>query len=77
MAQATTKIAIDRNKVVIDHADAIRHWTKHFGVTAEELHRAIEKVGNAASAVRKELRNRKAELIARSADSRERDPHPH
>jgi uncharacterized protein DUF3606 len=33
----------------------IRYWTRHFRVSSDELHRAIEKVGNSASAVRKQL----------------------
>jgi predicted transcriptional regulator len=45
----------DRSKIVLDHEVGIKHWTKHFGVTQQELARAIEKVGNSAAAVRKEL----------------------
>jgi uncharacterized protein DUF3606 len=33
----------------------IRYWTRHFRVTSDELQKAIEKVGNSASAVRKQL----------------------
>jgi len=35
----------------------IKYWIKHFGVTREELERAVERVGNSAASVRKELRN--------------------
>ena len=33
----------------------IRYWTRHFRVSSDELQKAIEKVGNSASAVRKQL----------------------
>jgi Protein of unknown function (DUF3606) len=33
----------------------IRYWTRHFRVTSDELQKAIDKVGNSASAVRKQL----------------------
>jgi hypothetical protein len=33
----------------------MRYWTRHFRVTSDELQKAIEKVGNSASAVRKQL----------------------
>jgi Protein of unknown function (DUF3606) len=45
----------DRSKIIIGDEDHIRYWTRHFGVTKEELTRAIERVGNSAAAVRKEL----------------------
>jgi hypothetical protein len=45
----------DRRKIVIDSENQVRIWTRHFGVTQEELARAIETVGNSAAAVRKQL----------------------
>ena len=33
----------------------IRYWTRHFRVSSDELQKAIAKVGNSASAVRKQL----------------------
>jgi hypothetical protein len=33
----------------------VKYWTKHLGVTKQELQKAIDKVGNSAAAVRKEL----------------------
>jgi uncharacterized protein DUF3606 len=45
----------DRSKTVIDSENQLRIWTRHFGVTREELARAIETVGNSAAAVRKQL----------------------
>ena len=34
----------------------VRAWSKHFGVTRDELQKAVDRVGNSAVAVRKELR---------------------
>jgi hypothetical protein len=48
-------VAPDRSKIVIEHEDHIKYWTRHFGVTKDELALAIEKVGNSAAAVRKQL----------------------
>jgi Protein of unknown function (DUF3606) len=33
----------------------VRYWAKHFNISKEELRKAIDKVGNSAAAVRKEL----------------------
>jgi len=45
----------DRGKIIIEHDDHVKYWTRHFGVTKVELARAIERVGNSAAAVRKQL----------------------
>jgi hypothetical protein len=45
----------DRSKIEMGHADEVKYWSKHFGVTPDELEGVIEKVGNAATAVRKQL----------------------
>jgi hypothetical protein len=50
-----SKITPDRSKIVLEHEDHIKYWTRHLGVTKDELARAIERVGNSAAAVRKEL----------------------
>jgi hypothetical protein len=42
-----------RGKIVIEHEDHVKYWTRHFGVTKDELTRAIERVGRPA--VRKQL----------------------
>ena len=44
-----------RNQIAMDDAAAVRRWIKHLGVTREELQRAVDKVGNSAATVRKEL----------------------
>jgi hypothetical protein len=33
----------------------VQYWTRHLGVTRDELQRTVNKVGNSAAAVRKEL----------------------
>jgi hypothetical protein len=48
-------ITPDRSKIMLEQQDEFKHWARHFGVTKDELTRAVEKVGNSAAAVRKEL----------------------
>ena len=45
----------DRCHIAMNADGEVRYWTKHLGVTREELEKAIDKVGNSAAAVRKEL----------------------
>jgi hypothetical protein len=45
----------DRSKIAMNEAFEIRYWIKHLGVSKEELQRAVDKVGNSAAAVKKEL----------------------
>ena len=45
----------DRSKISMTEEHEVRYWTKHLGVSREELHKAIEKVGNSAATVRKQL----------------------
>jgi Protein of unknown function (DUF3606) len=45
----------DRSKIMFEQEDEFKHWARHFGVTKHELTRAVEKVGNSAAAVRKQL----------------------
>ncbi len=53
----TKRVIPDRSKITVTSENEIRYWVKHFGVTREELERAVERVGNSAASVRKELRN--------------------
>jgi hypothetical protein len=53
----------DRSKIIIEHENHVKYWTRHFGVTKDELARAIEKVGNSAAAVRKQLDTLKSPLL--------------
>jgi Protein of unknown function (DUF3606) len=47
----------DRSKITVTSENEVKYWIKHFGVTREELERAVERVGNSAATVRKELPN--------------------
>lgn len=56
MPKLAKKVSVDRSKIDVEDIDQIKRWTKALKVSREDLLRAIEKVGNAAAAVRKELR---------------------
>jgi Protein of unknown function (DUF3606) len=45
----------DRNKINMSEDYEVKYWTQHLGVSRQELQRAVDKVGNSAAAVRKEL----------------------
>jgi hypothetical protein len=45
----------DRSKINVGDDENVRHWCKHLGVSKDELADAVDKVGNSAAAVRKEL----------------------
>jgi hypothetical protein len=56
----------DRSKIAMDRDDEVKYWMKHFGTSSDHLQRTVEKVGNSASVVRKELRNGKLAKINRT-----------
>ena len=45
----------DRSLINMGEEHEVKYWTKHLGVSRDELQLAIDKVGNAAAAVRKQL----------------------
>jgi Protein of unknown function (DUF3606) len=45
----------DRSRINLSEDYEVKYWTKHLGVSREQLAKAVEKVGNSAAAVRKEL----------------------
>ena len=45
----------DRAKINMSEDYEVKYWAKELGVTRAELQRLIDKVGNSAAAVRKEL----------------------
>ncbi|KAA0073296.1 DUF3606 domain-containing protein [Tardiphaga sp. P9-11] len=45
----------DRSKINMHEAHEVKYWTHQLGVSHEKLQATVEKVGNAAAAVRKEL----------------------
>jgi hypothetical protein len=53
----TKRGSADRSKISMTEDHEVRYWTKHLDVTREQLQRAVDKVGNSAAAVRKELGN--------------------
>ena len=46
----------DRNRINLNEDYEVRDWSKKFGVTAEELKKAVQAVGNDAAKVREHLR---------------------
>jgi predicted RNA-binding protein YlqC (UPF0109 family) len=51
----TKKETPDRSKINMHQPHEMHYWTKHLNVSKEELQKAIDKVGNSAAAVRKQL----------------------
>ena len=49
------RVQPDRSRINMDEDYEVKYWIKHLDVSREELQRAVDKVGNSASAVRKEL----------------------
>jgi hypothetical protein len=49
------KDTADRSKINMHEDYEVKHWTKELGVSREQLQKAVDKVGNSAAAVRKEL----------------------
>lgn len=45
----------DRSRIDLDAVHQVRHWTKKWAVSKEELQRAVAKVGPMVKAVEKEL----------------------
>lgn len=45
----------DRSKINMHEPHEVKYWTHALGISKEELQKAVDKVGNAAAAVRKEL----------------------
>ena len=45
----------DRKRINVHQDYELRDWSKKFGVSPEELKKAVEKVGDSADAVQKHL----------------------
>ena len=45
----------DRSKINMSEDFEVKYWTKALGIDREMLRTAVDKVGNSAAAVRKEL----------------------
>jgi hypothetical protein len=56
MPDDLTKAGVaDRSKIAMGEEYEVRYWTRHLGISRDELQRAVDRVGNSAAAVRKEL----------------------
>jgi hypothetical protein len=45
----------DRSKINMHEDYEVKYWTRHFGVTREELQKIVDRVGNSAREVAKEF----------------------
>jgi hypothetical protein len=56
MSDDKTKVGgQDRTRINIHEDYELRDWSKKFGVSRDELKKAVQKVGDSAEAVRKHL----------------------
>jgi hypothetical protein len=55
MDDLNKKGAGERSKINMHEDYEVKYWTKQLGVSRDELEKAVDKVGNSAAAVRKEL----------------------
>jgi hypothetical protein len=51
----TKRGTADRSKIAMHEEHEVHYWTKHLGISREELRHVVDKVGNSAAAVKKEL----------------------
>jgi hypothetical protein len=51
----TRVVKPDSSKINMQSDDEVIYWCKHLGVSPSQLQKIIEKVGNSARAVEKEL----------------------
>ncbi len=55
MGNLTRRGPQDRSKINMQEAYEVKYWARELGVSREVLQKAVDKVGNSAAAVRKEL----------------------
>jgi hypothetical protein len=55
MKKLTKRDTPDRSKINLHRPQEAKCWAHEFGISREELGKLVEKVGNSAAAVRKEL----------------------
>ena len=60
MDNLTKREQPDRSKINMSEDFEVKYWSKALGVSKADLQRAVDKVGNAAAAVSKELGFRNA-----------------
>jgi hypothetical protein len=75
MNQLTQPETPERSKINHDSAHQTKAWARKLGVTPYDLHCVIDRVGNSAAAVRKEIENLRQharDLCEREGDSRDK-----
>lgn len=50
-----TQVKPDRARIDLSDEEVVRHWAKKLGKTKEEIVAAVEKVGNNAETIKREL----------------------
>lgn len=55
MDNLTKREQPDRSKINMHEDYEVKYWTHALGVSKEQLQKAVDKVGNSAATVRKEL----------------------
>ena len=55
MNSLTKREQPDRSKINMHQPHEVKYWTRALNVSREDLQKAVDKVGNSAAAVRKEL----------------------
>ena len=55
MDSLTRREQPDRSKINMHESYEVKYWTHQLGISRERLQQAVDKVGNSAAAVRKEL----------------------
>jgi hypothetical protein len=55
MDSLTRREQPDRSKINMHQSFEVKYWTHALGVSKERLQQLVDKVGNSAAAVRKEL----------------------
>ena len=62
VSDLTRKETRDRSHINVHKPSEVKYWAHELGISQDELRRLVEKVGNSATAVRKELETRQANL---------------
>ena len=55
MDSLTKRQQPDRSRINLHQPDEVKYWTRALKVSQDQLRKAVDKVGNSAAAVRKEL----------------------
>ena len=61
MSDDTSKTRSDRNRISLSEDYEVRYWSEKFGVSRDELERAVKQVGPSPTAVQDYLRGHKGE----------------